>query len=120
MISLPLSSNNPYLIRILSDHLLIISDPPDLPFILSNLMCYMHLPHFLLTSFICPTCVIHMFLHALPMPFPYIIHAYFIAVHRLCTSCFPHVLHAFTLCLTHVLHMFTSWTFLYKPSIPYL
>src|SRR5271156_4641618 len=105
MISLPLSSNNPYLIRILSDHLLIISDPPDFPFILSNLMCYMHLPHFLLTSVICPTCAIHMFLHALPMHSPCFIHDYFIAahtVHLMLSSCLTCIYLMFYTCSTHV------------------
>src|SRR5271156_3475136 len=116
MISLPLPPTSfilSYLIWILSDHLLIISDPPDLPFILSDLMCYMHLPHFLLTSDICPTCVIHMFLHAFPMHPPCFIHAYFIAAHQLCTSCFPHVLHALIIPFPHSQHVFHTCFLLY-------
>src|SRR5271156_574500 len=112
MISLPLSSNNPYLIRILSDHLLIISDSPDLPFILSNLMCYMHLPHFLLTSFICPTCVItHVppcFTHAFPLHHPCLFHYCALTVHLMHSSCSTCVHLVFTLLLPYVYLMDTS------------
>src|SRR5271156_5146172 len=106
MISLPLSSDNPYLI--LSGSYLIsqiISDPPDLPFILSDLMCYMHLPHLLLIAFICPTCALHMFLHALPIHPPCFIHAYFIAahtVHLMLSSCLTCIYLMSYTCSTHV------------------
>src|SRR5271156_6525922 len=68
-------------------------------------MCYMHLPHFLLTSVICPTCAIHMFFHALPMQLPYLFHCCASTVHLMFSSrltCFYHTFSAFPTCVPHM------------------